>query len=136
MTTQEAYEAGRREVRQEFITDISKFNMEIVEQYDIPTSFFDNRAMLQTVEMKVDPDDLPHLHLHYVLKPAQDGREFKKARVGKNQSVFTAESVYDRLYNEHYKFLTSNHMSEDRAERLATIHAVENTWGEFNAQSL
>ena len=135
MTTQEAYDTGRREVRQEFITDISKLNMDIVNQYDIPTSFFENRAMLQTmlqtVSIDIDPDDLPHITLMYVLKPPQK-REFKKARVGKNQSVFTVESVYDRLYEKHLKSLTDNHMAEDRSKRLATIYAVKNTWKVYN----
>jgi hypothetical protein len=44
----------------------------------------------------------------------------------------TIQDIYKELWNLHYKFLTKNHMSEDGARRLATIHAVENTWKEYN----
>ncbi len=46
----------------------------------------------------------------------------------------TPREVYDFIYDLHYKFLTDNHMAEDRSRRLATIYAVKHTWLEYNRQ--
>lgn len=46
----------------------------------------------------------------------------------------TPREMYDHLYKIHYKFLTQNHMSSDRSERMATIHAVKYTWSAYNRQ--
>ena len=131
MTIDEAYEFGKRETTQKYISELTDFNRQLIAQYDIPKTFLDDRALLQTVDLSIESDSLPQLTLVYVLKQPQQ-RDFKKARVGKNQAVFTVESVYDRLYKHHFKHLAQNHMADDRSRRLATIYAVKNTWKVYN----
>jgi hypothetical protein len=46
----------------------------------------------------------------------------------------TVAEVYKAVYDLHYKFLTKNHMSEDRSRRSATIYAVRHTWSTYNEQ--
>ncbi len=47
----------------------------------------------------------------------------------------TVRETYDKVYAMHYKFLTDNHMAEDRAKRSATLQAVRNTWKIHNRRN-
>ena len=44
----------------------------------------------------------------------------------------TVEETYKFVYNRYFKFLSQNHMAEDRSKHLATIHAIKNTWKVYN----
>ena len=46
----------------------------------------------------------------------------------------SVKQTYDEVYKLHYKFLSKNHMAEDRSKHLATIYAVKNTWKVHNNQ--
>jgi len=48
----------------------------------------------------------------------------------------TVEETYNYVYKLHLRFLTKNHMAEDRSQRLATIYAVKNTWKVYNKENI
>lgn len=50
MTVNEAYEFGKRETTQKYISELTDFNRQLIAQYDIPKTFLDDRALLQTVD--------------------------------------------------------------------------------------
>ena len=62
-------------------------------------------------------------HGTYRIKPIKDNYKF------------LVKETYKKIYDRHYKFLTKNHMAEDRSERLATIFAIQNTWREYNKEN-
>ena len=90
-------------------------NKSLVDTFGVPMKLKDDMAQLETLDINIEPGDFPRLVCCYtIFKPLKP--------------PLTAQDTYDKVYKEHYKFLTQNHMSKDRSERLATLYAVKNTW--------
>ena len=75
MTTQEAYDMGKKELRQEYIKDIMETEHQFIEDYNIPKTFLNGRALLQGMKFDFSGDWLPKISLDYVLMQKSSGYE-------------------------------------------------------------
>ena len=101
--------------------DAWQVNRGIQDAFGIPGALntSKHKSILQTVDLNLRPGDYPELTATYIVVDSPPATPIK--------------DTYDEVYKLHYKYLTKNHMAEDRARRLATIYAVQHTWEKHNA---